>query len=165
MALFYIPGASFPDGTPADYIDSSEGFTLNGIQYPRWYLDRAELDGATRCTFEVCPFDGTEYIITEHRNGPVIGWVGTPRDPDEVDALKREDAKAIALAEIDRLEKSITDRMWREDAVGSTALMEIKKQDENGNWVVDLGDPRTGKTATQYIAYVNSAIANIRAGL
>jgi hypothetical protein len=165
MALFYIPGASFPDGTPAEYIDSSEGFILNGKQYPRWYLDRSDLDGATRCTFEACPFDGTEYIITEHRNGPVIGWVGTPRDPDEVVALKKSNRNAIALAEIDRLEKSITDRMWREDAVGSTALMEIKKQDENDNWVVDADDPRTGKTATQYIAYVNSTITNIRAGL
>ncbi|CUW40259.1 protein of unknown function [Magnetospirillum sp. XM-1] len=165
MALYYIPGASFPDGTPADYIDSSEGFVLNEIQYPRYYLDRSELDGTTRCTFEVCPFDGTEYLITEHRNGPVIGWVGTPRSPDEVLVLKRANARAAALAEIDRLERSITDRMWREDAVGSTALMEIKKQDENGDWVVDTDDPRTGKTATQYIAYVNSAIANIRAGL
>lgn len=165
MALYYIPGASFPDGTPADYIDSSEGFTLNEIQYPRFYLDRAALDGATICTFEPCQFDGTEYIITAHRNGPVIGWVGTPRDPDEVAALKRANAKAVALTEIDRLEKSITDRMWREDAIGSDLLMEIKKQDENGDWVVDADDPRTGKTATQYIGYVNSAIANIRAGL
>lgn len=165
MALFYIPGASYPDGTPADYIDSSEGFFLNGKQYPRWYLDRAELDGATRCTFEACPFDGAEYIISEHRNGPVIGWVGTPRDPDDVAALKKANRNANAMAEIDRLERSITDRMWREDAVGSTALMEIKKQDENGDWVTDADDPRTGKTATQYIGYVNGAIANIRAGL
>jgi hypothetical protein len=165
MALYYIPGASFPDGAPADYIDSSEGFILNGIQYPRWYLDRSELAGATRCTFEACPFDGTEYIITEHRNGPVIGWVGTPRDPDEVAALKKANRNAIALAEIDRLERSITDRMWREDAVGSTALMTINKKDEDGNWVTDADDPRTGKTATQYIGYVNSAIAALRATL
>ena len=96
MALFYIPGASYPDGTPAEYIDSSEGFVLNDIQYPRRYLDRSELDGATRCTFEACPFDGTEYIITEHRNGPVIGWVGTPRDPGEVAALKKANRNAIA---------------------------------------------------------------------
>ena len=165
MALFYIPGASYPDGTPADYIDSSEGFFLNGKQYPRRYLDRYELDGATRCTFEACPFDGTEYVITEHRNGPVIGWIGTPRDPDEVAALKKANRNAIALAEIDRLERSITDRMWREDAVGSIALMEIKNQDETGALVVDTEDPRTGKTATQYIAYVNGVIATLRAGL
>ena len=165
MALYYIPGASFPDGAPADYIDSSEGFILNGIQYPRWYLDRSELAGATRCTFEACPFDGTEYIITEHRNGPVIGWVGTPRDPGEVAALKKANRNAIALAEIDRLEKTITDRMWREDAIGSDLLMEIKKRDENGDWVVDADDPRTGKTATQYIGYVNDAIASLRAGI
>jgi hypothetical protein len=165
MALYYIPGASFPDGTPADYIDSSEGFTLNGIQYPRWYLDRAELDGATRCTFEPCPFDGTEYLVTEHRSGPVIGWVGTPRDPDEVAALKKANRNAVTLSEIDRLERSITERMWREDATGSTALMEIKKQGENGDWVADIEDPRTGKTATQYIGYVNSAIAALRATL
>jgi hypothetical protein len=165
MALYFIPGARFPDGTPTDYVDSSEGFTLNGIQYPRWYLDRAALDGATRCTFEACPFDGTEYIITEHRNGAVIGWVGTPRDPDEVAALKKANADALILAEIDRLERSITDRMWREDAVGSTALMNVSTVDEDGNIVVDTTDPRTGKTATQYIAYVNDAIAALRAGL
>ena len=88
----------------------------------------------------------------------VVRWNSTPRDPADI-------AKANALAEIDRLERSITDRMWREDAIGSTALMTINKQDDAGNWVTDADDPRTGKTATQYIAYVNSAIANIRAGL
>ena len=165
MALYYIPGASFPDGTPTDYVDSSEGFILSGTQYPRWYLDRAALDGATRCTFEVCPFDGTEYIITEHRNGAVIGWVGTPRDPDEVAELKKANADALILAEIDSLERSITDRMWREDAVGSIALMVVKKRDENDNLVDDTADPRHGKTATQYIAYVNDAIAALRARL
>lgn len=165
MALYFIPGASFPDGTQTDYVDSSEGFTLNEVQYPRWYLDNSPLDGATRCTFEACPFDGTEYIISEHRKGAVIGWTGTPRDPVEVAALKRENAKAVALAEIDRLEKSITDRMWREDAVGSTALMVVKKRDENGDLVDDTDDPRTGKTATQYIAWVNDAIAALRTGL
>lgn len=124
MALYYIPGASFPDGTTADYIDSSEGFVLNGIQYPRWYLDRAEIDGATRCTFEACPFDGTEYVITEHRNGPVIGWVGTPRDPDEVDALKKANRNATTLAEIERLESLETKRRHAEalpDEAGGTA--------------------------------------------
>jgi hypothetical protein len=165
MALYFIPGASFPDGTPTDYVDSSEGFILNEVQYPRWYLDRAALDGATLCTYEACPFDGPEYTISEHRNGAVIGWVGTPRDPDEVAALKKVNADALILAEIDRLERSITDRMWREDAVGSTALMNVSTVDEDGNIIVDTDDPRTGKTATQYIAYVNDAIAALRAGL
>ena len=88
----------------------------------------------------------------------VVRWNATPRDPKDI-------AKANAMAEIVRLEESITDRMWIEDATGSTAMIQIKKQDENGDWVVDTDDPRTGKTATQYIAYVNSAIANIRTGL
>ena len=165
MALYFIPGASFPDGTQTDYVDSSEGFILSGTQYPRWYLDRAALDGATRCTFEACPFDGTEYIISEHRNGAAIGWVGTPRDPDEVAALKKANADALILVEIDCLERSITDRMWREDAVGSTELMAVKKRDENGDLVDDTDDPRHGKTATQYIAWVNDAIAALRPGL
>jgi hypothetical protein len=165
MALYFIPGASFPDGAQTDYVDSSEGFILSGTQYPRWYLDRAALDGATLCTFEACPFDGTEYIISEHRNGAVIGWVGTPRDPDEVAALKKVNADALILAEIDRLERSITDRMWREDAVGSTALMNVSTVDEDGNIIIDTTDPRTGKTATQYIAYVNDAIAALRGAL
>lgn len=165
MALYFIPGASFPDGTPTDYVDSSEGFILSGTQYPCWYLDRAPLDGATLCTFAPCPFDGTEYIISEHRNGAVIGWAGTHRDPDEVAALKKANADALILTEIDRLERSITDRMWREDAVGSTALMNVSTVDEDGNIIVDTNDPRTGKTATQYIAWVNDTIAALRAGL
>jgi hypothetical protein len=89
----------------------------------------------------------------------------TPAEEAEFAAMQAEAAaqapRLAALSEIDRLEKSITDRMWREDAIGSDLLMAIKKQDGT----VDLDDPRTGKTATQYIGYVNSAIANIRAGL
>jgi hypothetical protein len=41
----------------------------------------------------------------------------------------------------------------------------VKKRDENGDLVDDAADPRHGKTATQYIAWVNDAIAALRAGL
>jgi hypothetical protein len=95
----------------------------------------------------------------------VIGWVGTPRDPDEVAALKKANRNAITLSEIDRLERSITERMWREDAVGSLDLMVIKTRGEEGNLVDDVADPRHGKTATQYISYVNDTIAALRATL
>jgi hypothetical protein len=78
-------------------------------------------------------------------------WVTDGGIPDPAD---QPSARDIAMAEIATLEASITDRMWREDAVGSAAVMTFSPD-----------DPRTGKTATQYIAYVNSTIANIRAGL
>jgi len=81
---------------------------------------------------------------------PTVVWDVTPPAPCDPAA----EARNAALAEIVRLEHSITDRMWREDAVGSATVMEF-----------GVDDPRTGKTATQYIGYVNSAIANIRAGL
>lgn len=85
--------------------------------------------------------DWDEYLV----------WKDAGGVPDPVD---QPSARDLALTEIDRLERSITDRMWREDAVGSTSVMAF-----------GADDPRTGKTATQYIGWVNSAIANIRAGL
>ncbi|BAE51529.1 hypothetical protein amb2725 [Paramagnetospirillum magneticum AMB-1] len=148
-------------------VSASSGFVLADIQYPGGWLRQASDDARTALGFiptrwEARPDDRLFFVSDTYgtiEDGVyVVRWNATPRDPKDI-------AKSVALAEIDRLEKSITDRMWREDAVGSTALMEIKRQDENGDWVVDLDDPRTGKTATQYIAYVNSAIANIRAGL
>ena len=162
--MYYIPGAKKFDGTPCEYLYDNDGFVLGDTQYPGDW-DKDTIDGAKPCVVEPCPFDPVDYVISEHRNGPVIGWVGTPRDPAEAASIRARRVREAALGEIDRLERSITDRMWREDAVGSTALMEITKQDDTGAWVTDADDPRTGKTATQYIGYVNSAIANIRAGL
>ncbi|CUW38795.1 conserved exported protein of unknown function [Magnetospirillum sp. XM-1] len=146
-------------------VSASSGFVLADIQYPAGWLRQpgaASEIGFIPTRWEARPDDRLFFVSdtvgTVEDGIYVVRWNATPRDPADI-------AKANALAEIDRLEKSITDRMWREDAVGSTALMEIKKQDENGDWVVDNDDPRTGKTATQYISYVNGAIANIRARL
>ena len=144
-------------------VSASSGFVLADIQYPGGWLRQASDAERTALGFIPTRWDARpddKLFFVADTTGAiedgvyVVRWNSTPRDPADI-------AKANALAEIDRLEKSVTDRMWREDAVGSTALMEIKKQDG----VVDLDDPRTGKTATQYIGYVNSAIANIRAGL
>lgn len=148
-------------------VSASSGFVLADIQYPGGWLRQASDDERTALGFiptrwEDRPDDRLFFVsdtTAAIEDGVyVVRWNSTPRDPKDI-------AKANALAEIDRLEKSITDRMWREDAIGSDLLMEIKKQDGNGDWVVDLDDPRTGKTATQYISYVNGAIANIRVGL
>ena len=55
---------------------------------------------------------------------------------------------APVLAEISRLEGSITDRMWREDSMHRTAV-----------------NPVTGKTSTDYIAWVDAECAALRAQL
>lgn len=83
-------------------------------------------------------------------DGYVQVWDTRPETAEERNARER----SAKLSQIAHLEQSITDRMWREDAVGSTSVMAFGDD-----------DPRTGKTATQYIGWVNSAIANIRAGL
>lgn len=62
--------------------------------------------------------------------------------------LSENDEKNIAIK---KLESSITDRMWREDAMGSSVIMDFGSS-----------DPRTGKTATEYIAWVDSEISLIR---
>jgi hypothetical protein len=162
--MYYIPGARKIDGTPCEYLYEQDSFVLNGTQYPgNW--DKASIDGAEVCTFEPCTLDPIDYVVSEDRVGAVIRWVGVPRDPQEAAAIRARRARETTLGEIDRLERSISDRMWREDAVGSTALIVVKKRDEDGNLVDDTDNPRHGKTATQYIAYVNDAIAALSAGL
>jgi len=69
-------------------------------------------------------------------------------------AFLAAEQNAPILAQISALETSITNRMWREDATGSTAVMSCGG-----------GDPRTGKTSTQYIAWVDSQCAVLRANL
>ena len=122
----------------------------DGTNYP-WNWDKDTLPFLARIT-ETAPPTGPTIIVTgwyvDDDNTQV--WETRPETDEERSNRERQ----VKLAEIDRLEASITDRMWREDAVGSTAVMTFAPD-----------DPRTGKTATQYIAYVNSTIANIRAGL
>jgi hypothetical protein len=101
----------------------------------------------------------SEFDIQDNCDGQgpfLAAWRSAMPRPsqDEIDAASAASPALSALEQIAALEASITDRMWREDAVGSTAVMTFSPD-----------DPRTGKTATQYIAYVNSAIANVRAGL
>lgn len=148
-------------------ISASSGFVLADIQYPSGWLRQATDAERTALGFipvqmGVRPDDKLFFVggttVTVEDGICHVEYEATPRDPADI-------AKAAALAEIDRLERSITDRMWREDAVGSTALMVVKKRDENGDLVDDTDDPRTGKTATQYIAWVNDAIAALRTGL
>jgi hypothetical protein len=148
-------------------ISASSGFVLADIQYPSGWLRQAT--DAERTALGFIPVQmgnrpddklffvgGT--VVTVVDGVCHVEYEATPRDPADI-------AKANALAEIDRLERSITDRMWREDAVGSTALMYVSGVDEDGNGFVNTDDPRHGKTATQYIAWVNDAIAALRGGL
>lgn len=65
-----------------------------------------------------------------------------------------DSANEVILAQIDALENSITNRMWRESAVGSVATMNFGSD-----------DPRTGKTASQYIVWVDGKISELRARL
>ena len=148
-------------------VSASSGFVLADIQYaPGWLRQAPDAErtalGFIPARWDARPDDKMFFVAdttgTVEDGVYVVRWNSTPRDPADI-------AKTNAMTEIDRLERSITDRMWREDAVGSTALMEINKQDEDGNWVTDADDPRTGKTATQYIGYVNDAIATLRTGL
>jgi len=148
-------------------ISASSGFVLADIQYPAGWLRQATDAERTALGFIPVqmgnrPDDKLFFVggtTIEVADGVChVEYEFTARDPADI-------AKANALAEIDRLEKSITDRMWREDAVGSTALMNVSTVGEDGNIIVDTADPRTGKTATQYIAWVNDAIAALRAGL
>lgn len=169
MTLYYIPGAFLKNGignyARSDYVNSSDEFILNNVLYPRGYLDNSPVEGATKCTIQPCEFDGAEYTISEQRSGDIISWVGTPRDHDEVAALKRENAKAVVVTEIRRLESSITERMWREDAVGSTLVRDIRVLDEFGNYVEDTTNPLHGKTSSQYIAWVDAEIKKLAATL
>lgn len=80
-----------------------------------------------------------------------LRWVDAGGVPDPAD---QPSARDIAMAAIATLEASITDRMWREDAVGSTAVMTFSPD-----------DPRTGKTAGQYITWVDNRIRSIWGGL
>ena len=148
-------------------ISASSGFVLDGEKFGEGWLrqdttGRREALGFIPVQAGPRPDDRLYFVggttVTVADGICHVEYEATPRDPRDI-------AKTNALAEIDRLEKSITDRMWREDAVGSTALMVVKKRDENDNLVDDTDDPRHGKTATQYVAYVNDAIAALRAGL
>ena len=105
------------------------------------------------------------------KNGEIITVYNSPQDPTdkpgyvelpgtspEAVAWKtKQDAKEAnypIYAKIAMLEDSITNRMWREDAVASAAIMDFGP-----------GDARSGKTATQYIAFVNDSIAALRGTL
>lgn len=103
--MFYIPN------TENLYYGDDEWVVVGDVQY------RApDAPDAARCAYEPCTLDGVEYVITENRNGPVIGWTGTPRDPAEVAALRKKNADAIVLAEISRLEGLETKRRMAEAA-------------------------------------------------
>lgn len=95
--------------------------------------------------------NGTTYPASFPRNE----IPGLTEVPDPVVPVVVPTASEIVRAQIFQLEESITNRMWREDATGQyTAVMDFGP-----------GDNRTGKTATQYIAFVNDAIAVLRASL
>jgi hypothetical protein len=91
----------------------------------------------------------TAEVVVEDVDEAELAELAIKRAAWESDRPRRD-----ALAEISHLEASITDRMWREDATGSTALMGFGSN-----------DPRTGKTATQYIAWVDAQCASLRAQL
>lgn len=94
--------------------------------------------------------DGTIYPA----NFPREEIPGLTEHPDPVVVPTPVDPRVAVLSQIDVLESSITDRMWREDAISSTAVMDFGPDDH-----------RTGKTATQYIAFVDEAVAVLRASL
>jgi hypothetical protein len=90
--------------------------------------------------------------------GPCPIPAGTTTLPYQVvdlpDAEKKNRKSQMIRSRLAPLENSITDRMWREDAVGSTTVMS------------NTGDTnKDGKTATQYIAWVNAEIERLRAQL
>lgn len=137
-------------------VAASSPFTLGDVQYPADWLRLAsskERDhlGFIPTRWEDRPDEKLVFVADTYGSVEdgvyVVRWNFVPRDPADI-------AKAQAREDIARLEASITDRMWREDAVGSTAVMDFGQD-----------DARTGKTATQYIAYVNDAIAVLRASL
>jgi hypothetical protein len=102
-------------------------------------------------------------------------YEGDQIDPSDRPALQRPDAtyapvmaaspvswaatsvttNGPILGKIDTLENSITNRMWREDAVAYPTPMSGFPE----------GDPRNGLTSTQYIAWVNTQIATLRGSL
>jgi hypothetical protein len=92
----------------------------------------------------------------------VVGPLPLPADAttltyqvvDLPEAEKKNRKNQMIRSRIQPLENSITDRMWREDAIGSTAVMA-----NTGNTDMD------GKTATQYIAWVNDQIRALVASL
>ena len=137
-------------------VGASQPFTLGDVQYPADWLRLATPDERTALGFipvqtEARPDDKlffvSEQTVRVEGDVAIVRWAATPRDPADIN-------RAIAAEQITALERSITDRMWREDAIGSLVVMDFGPDDH-----------RTGKTATDYIAFVDAAVAVLRASL
>lgn len=86
--------------------------------------------------------DGYSYAISP--DAVTIASVIRPMTPAELKAVHNNGI----YGQIAALEATITERMWREDARGSAVV-----------------NPSTGKTSTQYIAWVDDEIATLRGQL
>ena len=137
-------------------VSASSSFVLGDSQYPVDWLRLATADERVARGFipvqaEARPDDKlffvSEQTVRVEGDVAIVGWAATPRDPVDIN-------RAVAAEQITALERSITDRMWREDAKGCADVMDFGPDDH-----------RTGKTATDYIAFVDDAIAVLRVSL
>ncbi|TAN65277.1 MAG: hypothetical protein EPN20_07690 [Magnetospirillum sp.] len=71
-------------------------------------------------------------------------------------------ARREIIEKMTALERTITDRIWREHARGSAVVMRFPPITAEDGFPAP--DPRDGKTASEYIAWVDDRIAALRDG-
>lgn len=127
--------------------DSSDYAAPNGTVYPAGF-PKSEIPGLVPVNMTQPP----EGLVVD---GFYVDETATQvwRSHEETDG----EARARIRKQVAVLEASITDRMWREDALGSTTVIVIRDADGKE----DTADPRNGKTPTEYIAWVDGEIRRL----
>ena len=136
---------------------TEDNFSWNGTDWKDIRTVAPEMRKA-HGIFDFVPCQSITPAFGFHHGGVSIavdqqaGIVTEVQNPDiAMDAAALAEATKVKLdADILTLENSITDRMWREDALSSTAKFPIA----HPTW--------PDMTATQAIAQVNTAINNLR---
>lgn len=152
------------DGIVRRLIAVGTEFMIGDTFYHSWWWSMA--DEATRNAaglFPCIPFsnptpDTKRAVSTGWSFNESMGVAVETADLFDIPQAELDKAeKQRVLAQIVQLEQSITDRMWREDAIGSTDVMTVPNRPDGSV------DPRNGKTATQYIAWVNTECRTLAA--
>ena len=94
--LYYIPGATMPDGTAKTYYRPGEPFTLDGVQHAAGW--QPPIGGVAEVTVTGTRPDDRWYQVTETFTGPDIAYTSAPKDLATVKALKLADLAAKRYA-------------------------------------------------------------------
>lgn len=108
------------------YIRKGTQFTLNGVTYPKNWLNLADESEILTAGLTPCPdYDAATQVLEQD---PTVGWTVRPKTQEELDA----DAAALAAAQAEATKQAI-DRLWKEswDTWGEAQLAAVDRQTIN----------------------------------